>query len=255
MCAVFSVFLRVVLSQARVLGVVGAVALLAVGAAAPWWWQRLRPDRGDEALERVGPALDARLRAAGSSLGAPAFIRVFKQPPSLELWVQASDAFVLFQRYPICRFSGGLGPKTTAGDLQAPEGLYSVGLDQLNPRSRFHLSLNLGYPNAFEAARGWTGDALMIHGDCVSIGCYAMGDAAISEIYTVVREALRNGQSAVSVQALPFRLDEENLGKHARSPFEAHWRALADAYQAFESTRVPPRVEVTPRAYVVTPRR
>ncbi len=170
----------------------------------------------------------------------------------LELWVQASPHFVLFKQYPICRFSGALGPKTAEGDKQAPEGLYAIGPDQLNPHSRFYLSLNLGYPNAFEAGSGWTGDSLMIHGDCVSVGCYAMGDEAISEIYTIVREALGNGQETVSVQALPFRLEPENLARHVQSPFYSHWLVLAEAYRAFERTRVPPLVDVTPRGYFVT---
>ena len=136
--------------------------------------------------------------------------------------------------------------------MQASEGLYTVGLQQLNPRSRFYLSLNLGYPNVFEAARGWTGDSLMIHGNCVSIGCYAMGDAAIAEIYTIAREALRNGQDLVSVQALPFPLEPENLARHAHSPFISHWESLAEAYRAFERTRRPPRVDVTSYGYSIT---
>lgn len=234
----------------------GAVALLVVGlafAAASWWWPRLRPDRAEDARRRVAPRLDVELRAIGSSLGAPVFIRVFKQPAVLELWVRASREFVLFERYPICAFSGALGPKTTEGDRQAPEGLYAVRREQLNPRSRFYLSFDLGYPNVYEAARGFTGDALMIHGNCVSVGCYAMGDAAIAEIYTLVAEALRHGQDAVSVQALPFHLDEERVARHASSPFHAHWRSLTEAYRAFERTRIPPHVDVTPRGYVVAP--
>jgi murein L,D-transpeptidase YafK len=189
---------------------------------------------------------------AAVSLAFRNMIRVFKEPASLELWVRSSDRFVLFKQYPICRFSGGLGPKTSQGDLQAPEGLYTIGPDQLNPRSRFYLSLNLGYPNAFEVARGFTGDSLMIHGNCVSIGCYAMGDQAIAEIYTAVHAALRSGQDAVSVQALPFPLDTENLARHARSPFYSHWLALSEAYLAFERTRLPPRVDITTLGYRIT---
>jgi len=239
-------------SRKRELGVGALLALTVVASTTPWWWPRLRPGHADEARRRVGPQLEAGLHAIGSALGAPAFIRVFKEPPSLELWVRSSHQFVLFKQYPVCRFSGGLGPKTSEGDMQAPEGLYTIRAAQLNPRSRFYLSLNLGYPNVFEAARGWTGDSLMIHGNCVSVGCYAMGDQAISEIYTTVSEALRNGQDAVSVQALPFRLDPENLARHAQSPFVSHWQSLTEAYRAFERTRLPPRVDVTPSGYVIT---
>jgi murein L,D-transpeptidase YafK len=202
-------------------------------------------------MERLGPALDTRLRALGSSLGSPAFIRVFKESRVLELWVGASDRFVLFERYPICSFSGGLGPKTREGDKQAPEGLYRVGEDQLNPYSRYHLALNLGYPNAYESARAWTGDSLMVHGDCVSIGCYAMGDHAIAEIYTVVHQALEQGQEAVWVHAFPFALTEENLKRHAAAPFRPYWQSLVPAYEAFERNHMPPNVVVSTEGYTV----
>ncbi|MBK7399410.1 MAG: murein L,D-transpeptidase [Myxococcales bacterium] len=195
------------------------------------------------------PDVAARLAAKGSHLGAPVFVRIFKEAAVLEVWAKADARYVLFERYPICRFSGGLGPKRKEGDRQAPEGLYRVGLGQLNPHSRFHLSFDLGYPNAFEAAQGWTGSALMVHGSCVSIGCYAMGDAAITEIYTLMRAALRAGQPFVSVQALPFALTEANLRAHAGSPFLGHWRALAPAYAAFEREHVPPTVSVTTKGY------
>lgn len=228
------------------------LALSAFAAASSWRWSQSRPDHADEARHRVGAELDAGLKAVGSALGSPVFIRVFKEPPILELWARSARDFVLFKKYPICRFSGTLGPKTSEGDMQAPEGLYSIRSPQLNPRSRFYLSLNLGYPNPLETARGWTGDSLMIHGNCVSTGCYAMGDQAISEIYTAVSEALRNGQDAVSVQALPFPLEPANLARHGQSPFHSHWESLAEAYSAFERTRLPPRVDVTGRGYSIT---
>lgn len=231
---------------------VAALALAAVAGSAPWWWRRMARDRAAEARRRVATKLDADLRVLGSSLGAPVFIRIFKEPPVLELWTRASHKFVLFKTYPICRVSGTLGPKTREGDRQAPEGLYTVGLEKLNPASRFYLSMNLGYPNEFQAARGWTGDSLMIHGGCVSVGCYAMGDDAIAEIYTAVHEALRSGQSAVSVQALPFPLDPRALALHANSPSYPHWQALAEAFQVFDRTHVPPTVAVTQNGYLVT---
>lgn len=234
--------------------VAALVALAAVAGSSPWWRHRIVQDRAADARRRVAPKLDADLRARGSSLGAPVFIRIFKEPPVLELWTRASREFMLFKTYPICRVSGTLGPKTREGDRQAPEGLYTVGLEQLNPTSRFYLSMNLGYPNQFEKARGWTGDSLMIHGGCVSVGCFAMGDDAIAEIYTAVHEALRSGQSAVSVQALPFPLDPPALALHADSPSYPHWQALAEAFQAFDRTHVPPTVAVTQDGYHVTSR-
>lgn len=224
------------------LGAVAAIVALAL-------WLAIRPDRADEARRRAGPELHRAFQRVGSSLGSPAFIRIFKESRTLELWVQSASRYVLLKKYPICRISGELGPKTARGDLQAPEGLYAVTSSQLNPRSRFYLALNLGYPNEFEAARGFTGDALMIHGNCVSIGCYAMGDEAIAEIFTVVREALRAGQEAVPVQALPFPLTTQNLARHENSEHREYWRSLEPAYRFFESDRIPPRVSVSASGY------
>lgn len=222
-----------------------------LGLAAVFVSSRSGPGRDDLALAEVGGRLDREARALESSLGAPVLIRIFKQSRTLELWLQAKARFVLFRRYPICKLSGGLGPKTKEGDEQAPEGLYQIGFAQLNPRSRFHLSLNLGYPNTYEAAQGYTGDSLMIHGDCVSIGCYAMGDPAIREIYTLVRQALEHGQRAVPVHAFPFPLTDAALQKQRKSPHYEHWRALAPAFASFEREHIPPRVEVGPRGYRV----
>jgi len=223
--------------------------LLALAAVATWWRLGARPEHAGEALRGIGPQLDADLHAVGSSLGSPAFVRIFKVPGTLELWAATPARYVLFRSYPICKFSGKLGPKTKDGDMQAPEGLYELTATQLNPRSRFYLSLNLGYPNAFETAHGWTGDALMIHGDCVSVGCYAMRDSAIAEIYTVVAEALAHGQDAVWVQALPFPLTSTELEQHADSQYAEYWRLLEPAYRYFETDHVPPRVTVSPAGY------
>src|SRR6187401_1287303 len=147
----------------RSLDFIAPAVVLALSLASAFVSLRFGPMRDDQALAEVGGRLDQEARALQSSLGAPVLIRIFKQSKTLQLWLQAGDRFVLFRSYPICKLSGGLGPKTREGDQQAPEGLYQISLEQLNPRSRFYLSLNLGYPNAYEAAQGWTGDALMIH--------------------------------------------------------------------------------------------
>ncbi len=202
--------------------------------------------RAAAARQRVLPVLEKRLTPQGLVPGDEVFIRIFKQEAELELWMRpkSQPGFVLSQRYPICTFSGELGPKTRQGDGQAPEGFYSVRRGQLNPASSYHLSFNLGYPNAYERAQGWTGDYLMVHGNCVSIGCYAMGDAAIEEIYTLVEAALRNGQSAVSVHAFPFKLDDVHEPQRLDSPHAEFWAQLAAGYRSFEEQRIPPRVSV-----------
>ena len=91
-------------------------------------------------------------RQQGVALGAPVFIRIFKREFELELWMRRDGRFHRFAIYPICRWSGRLGPKLVEGDSQAPEGFYTVDAKALNPASRWHRSFNLGFPNAFDRA-------------------------------------------------------------------------------------------------------
>lgn len=209
--------------------------------------------RADAAARRVTPRLQRELDAASLSWGAPMLVRIFKLESELELWVDDGQRYRLFRTYPICRYSGVLGPKQREGDLQAPEGFYSIGRGQLNPFSRYHLSFDLGYPNAFDRAHGRTGSLLMVHGSCVSIGCYAMGDAAIEEIYTLLEASLDAGQAAVPVHAFPFRFDRVDLDAHLADPtWGEFWARMRAAWDAFERQRIPPRIRVAGLQYVIT---
>lgn len=207
-------------------------------------------ERAEAAAKRVLPALSRDLDALDAGPGRPVFLRIFKRESELELWVQPREQgeLKLFRTYPICAWSGRLGPKTREGDWQAPEGIYSIRRGQLNPRSQFHLSFNLGYPNAYERAQAWTGSALMVHGACVSIGCYAMTDPAIEEIYTLVDAALRAGQPAVPVHALPFRMDQSSNIEPGAAHAEL-WARLAEIDADFERHRRMPRVAVSAAGY------
>lgn len=208
--------------------------------------------RADAAADRVRPALERDLAAAGLAFGAPVFVRIFKAEHELELWLARDDGtFALFRTWPIRRWSGDLGPKLRQGDGQAPEGFYRVAARQLNPYSRYHLAFNLGYPNAYDRAHARTGDFLMVHGSCVSIGCYAMGDDAIEQIYTLVAAALVRGQPAFDVHAFPFRFDGVDDARFGHTRWGAFWRELSAGWFAFERTRVPPRVDVVGGRYVV----
>jgi murein L,D-transpeptidase YafK len=203
--------------------------------------------RPQAAAERVLAGLNERSQAIGSQVGNEIFIRIFKEESELEVWIagDSGKAFKLFRTYPICTFSGELGPKTKEGDLQAPEGIYEVRRQQMNPASRFHLSFNLGYPNAYERARGYTGSALMVHGDCVSIGCYAMTDAKIEQIYTLLDQYFqRHPKGVVRVHAFPFRMHADKMKSRQRHRAAAFWRELAPIYQAFEADQVPPRITI-----------
>ena len=207
--------------------------------------------RAVQAEQRVRAELGARLSDLGASWGAPVYLRIFKESRELELWVQAGEGYQLFQTWPICTWSGSLGPKLRQGDWQAPEGFYAVAARQLNPNSRFHLSFNLGYPNAYDRAHGRTGDFLMVHGNCVSVGCYAMGDDAIEQIYTLVAAALAQGQASVPVHIFPFRMEGDWAAAYAKHEWLPFWRELEPAYRGFVAGGKPPKVQVQGKRYVV----
>jgi murein L,D-transpeptidase YafK len=194
--------------------------------------------------------LSERLAEKGMRLGAPVFLRIFKREFELEAWIKRNDRFELFATYPVCMWSGALGPKLRQGDRQAPEGFYTVDKSALNPASKYHRSFNLGFPNAFDRAHGRTGSLLMVHGDCRSIGCYAMTNAVIDEIWNLVTAALDAGQSRFQVQVFPFRMTEDNLAWHANAPEAAFWRQLKAGYDAFEARHEPPEVSVCRGQYV-----
>ncbi len=202
--------------------------------------------------ERVIPELKAQFSAKGMELGQPIFIRIFKETSELELWVKTNDQFELFKNYPICNFSGLLGPKLKEGDHQSPEGFYYVTPKHMNPNSTYHLSFNVGFPNKYDQSHERTGSYLMVHGDCVSIGYYAMSDKNIEEIYLVAKAALNSGQPFFRTHLFPFRMNEENMEKHKDNQWMSFWHNLKQGYDIFENSKVPPNVEVADKQYVFT---
>ena len=208
--------------------------------------------RSREAVNRVKPRLVAELTEENLAFGAPIFIRILKEEKVLEAWVSAGDSFMLFKTYPVCTYgSGGLGPKLREGDGRAPEGFYYVTPSRLNPFSTFHLSFNLGYPNQYDRCHRRTGSALMVHGGCASIGCYAITDAGIEEVYALADAALRNGQPFFRVHIFPFRMTPEKMREHAGSEWHGFWMNLKEGYDFFEKNgRNPPDTEVREGRYV-----
>jgi murein L,D-transpeptidase YafK len=196
---------------------------------------------------------DGRLAAHAVALGAPVFVRIFKREFELELWMKRDGRFHRFAVYPICRWSGQLGPKLLEGDWQAPEGFYTVDAKALNPTSRWHRSFNLGYPNAFDRAHQRTGSYLMVHGGCASVGCFAMTDAVIDEIWRLVTAALKQGQPRFHVHIFPFRMTEANLTRYSRARWADFWRDLKPGYDAFEASQLPPTISVCQGRYAVSP--
>ena len=180
----------------------------------------------------------------------PVHLRVYKLESELELWVQKGGRFVHFATYPICMGSGRLGPKLKEGDRQAPEGFYTVDKGALNPNSRMHLSFNLGFPNVYDRGKGRTGSFLMVHGGCSSIGCYAVTDDVVDEIWIFVTAALDNGQERIPVHAFPYRMTERNLWLRRGDKWAGFWADLKQGYDMFERDLVPPKVSVCKGRYV-----
>jgi murein L,D-transpeptidase YafK len=203
------------------------------------------------ALAPLSDKMVSEIETKDMSKESPILVRLFKEEAELEVWKQdRSGRFTLLKTYPICRWSGELGPKIKEGDRQAPEGFYTITPAQMNPNSSFYLSFNLGYPNAFDRAHGRTGAHLMVHGDCSSAGCYAMTDEQIQEIYALARESFFGGQRSFQVQAYPFRMTAVNMARHRNNPHIAFWNMLKAGNDHFEVTRQQPKVDVCERRYV-----
>jgi murein L,D-transpeptidase YafK len=232
-------------------GLMTSVALAAVVALAGCETDGLSTGK---AMRELSAEMRAELSQKNMPIESPMLVRLFKQEAELEVWKQdAAGRFELLKTYPICRWSGELGPKIREGDRQAPEGFYTITPAQMNPNSQFYLSFNMGYPNAFDKAWGRTGAHLMVHGDCSSRGCYAMTDDQIGEIYALARESFFGGQRAFQVQALPFRFTPTNFAKHRNNPNMPFWRMLKDGVDQFEVTHQEPVVEVCEKRYVFNP--
>lgn len=232
----------------------GLVVFLAAPASAA---EMAETQRSQKAEARYTVPLTKALKKKALSLGDPVFIRITKMQSrsdkqgKLEAFVENSDGdFVLFKTWDICTYSGQLGPKLKQGDGQSPEGFYFVKPAQMNPYSSYHLSFNLGYPNSYDRAHSRTGNYLMVHGDCVSIGCYAMTDEGIEEIYTLMGAALKDGQPFVRVHVFPFPMTDKNLGRHKNNPNHDFWENLKTGWDWFEEKNHPPNVNVTEKRYV-----
>jgi murein L,D-transpeptidase YafK len=228
-----------------------SVAFLASGVPAPQSStvvpssdRSVRAER--EASARLAPVLNER----SLELGAPVCLRVFKEERELEVWMRGrTGEYRLVKTYAVCLVSGGLGPKLKEGDRQGPEGFYSVPPAAMNPSSAYHVGFDLGYPNEYDRALGRTGSELMIHGECMSIGCYAMTNPPIEEIWTCMAAAFRKGQPETQVQMYPFRMTRDAMRRHRDDRWYDFWTNLKEGYDLFEKTKTPPRVEVRDGRY------
>lgn len=202
-------------------------------------------------LSPIPPATMALMSAKGMSKNDPILVRAYKKESEMEVWKRGPEGkYALLKTFPICRWSGQLGPKAKEGDRQAPEGFYTVTPGQMNPNSAYYLSFDTGYPNAYDRAHGGTGSHLMVHGTCSSRGCFAMTDEAIAEVYAIAREAFAGGQRGFQFQSYPFRMTAENLAKHRSDPHMPFWRNLKEGSDHFEALKEEPKVAVCAKRYV-----
>jgi murein L,D-transpeptidase YafK len=202
-------------------------------------------------LRPIPPETVALMEKNDASPSSPVLIRTYKKEAEFEIWKMRSDGhYALLKTYPMCRWSGQLGPKTREGDRQVPEGFYPITPGQMNPNSNYYLSFNVGYPNAYDRAFGRTGGTIMVHGACSSAGCFSMTDAQIAEIYAIAREAFNGGQREIQMQSYPFRMTAENLAKHRLDPNKDFWKQLKDGSDHFEVTKTEPEVGVCAKHYV-----
>ncbi|MBS9781554.1 MAG: murein L,D-transpeptidase [Gammaproteobacteria bacterium] len=197
--------------------------------------------------------LNHELPILGLSVGDEVFIRTFKKEKRLELWIrpETQQQFILFRTYPICYYSGRLGPKIRRGDKVTPEGFYRITKKDLNPYSRFHLSLDIGYPNTYDRQFSRTGSMIKIHGACDAVGCFAMSNLQIEEIYYLVQQALKNGQNKIPVHSFPFHLTDENLSQYQDSKWFDFWQQLQVGYRLFNETKIPPIIDVENKRYMI----
>jgi murein L,D-transpeptidase YafK len=231
-----------------------SVVLATAGVLAGCNSDELSLARNARANKPIPEKLISEMQSKNMDPQSPMLVRLFKQEAELEVWKQTRDGqFALLKTYPICRWSGDLGPKVREGDRQAPEGFYSITPAQMNPQSSYFLSFNIGYPNAFDRALGRSGSQLMVHGDCSSRGCYAMTDEQISEIYSLGRESFFGGQRAFQVQAYPFKMTPTNMARHRNNPNMPFWKMIKEGYDHFQVTRQEPKVEVCEAKYVFNP--
>lgn len=230
---------------------VATVLRMALVALAAVWLAACQESDFPKAEKPVSPELTRAMTRLDMDPASPIFIRIYKESSEFEVWKQKrSGDYALLTTFPICKWSGALGPKKTEGDRQAPEGVYTVYASQMNPASHYYLSFNIGYPNAYDRSLGRTGSNLMVHGACSSAGCYSMTDESAGEIFALARDSFRGGQTAFEIQALPFRMTAQNFARHRDDPNMPFWRMLKVGADSFDLTLRPPKVDVCDRKYV-----
>lgn len=213
-------------------------------------------------FERVRQAYDAKWSTLQKELAQEQitgkfsmYIAAYKAEQRLEIWLKQNTQkqYKLFKVYPFCSLSGILGPKLKEGDLQTPEGFYHIAA--FNPKSNFHLSLGINYPNSIDLLRSATekpGNHIYIHGNCVTVGCIPITDEKIKEVYILAIEARNAGQNKIPVHIFPFKITETNLNNRLVT-FPQHrvfWTNLQQGYAYFEKHKQVPEVTELKSTYL-----
>ncbi len=199
----------------------------------------------------ISSATLAQMSKIDTTPSSPVLIRTYKKEAELEIWKMTSDGrYALLKTYPICRWSGQLGPKKVEGDMQVPEGFYTIEPGQMNPNSHYYLAFNVGYPNVYDRAYGRTGGSVMVHGVCSSAGCFSMTDEQVADIYAIARDAFRGGQREIQLQSYPFHMTPENMAKYRLDPNIEFWKELKNGSDHFEVAKTEPPVLICGKHYV-----
>jgi len=224
-------------------------------------YQRSIPKIG-EMLRRKEDTLMKQFREKG--LAWPAryiYIRSFKYDSQLEVWIKNNreEKYRLFKTYKICALAGTLGPKRLAGDYQVPEGFYYI--NEFNPRSEYHLSLGLNYPNASDRILSDSlqpGKDIYIHGSCVTTGCIPITDGQIEELYILAAHAKDMGEDFIPVHIFPVNFNNarsvDYLNKYLQtfSEYTPFAKSMRSAFYYFEKYREVPFVMVNGKGEYVT---
>ena len=214
-----------------------------------------------EALKRKQDTLQKQFAAKGLQWPAKyMYIRSFKYDSQLEVWVKNTlkEPFKLFKTYKVCALAGTLGPKRLEGDYQVPEGFYYI--NEFNPKSNYHLSLGLNYPNASDKILSDTykpGGGIYIHGSCVTVGCIPVTDAQIEDIYILAAYAKDQGQDFIPVHIYPIRFNNKRSINYLSTltKTDAQLKAFAETLEAvydhFELTRQLPVIMINTSGHYV----
>lgn len=227
------------------------IGILNSGVSQSFKSQQLKNERVKKAYSDKEETLLKRYKKVGfNSLSQNLFFRAFKESGEFELWVYSvsEKKYILVHTYDICEKSGELGPKRKMGDLQVPEGFYSI--TQFNPFSSYFLSLRVSYPNTSDRILGKgnnLGGDIFIHGNCVTIGCLPLTDDFIKEVYIACVEAKNLNNLPIQIHIFPYRMNAENHQLHskkAKKSLVPFWNNLKEGFDRFEQKKTLPIITI-----------